>query len=427
MPDRLAPIPDHLESRLLAILDRPDAEQDHAIEALIAAFPQHRERIQGMVMLARQSTSGASREGTAGPLPAIPGYRVLERLGRGGMGEVFLAEHERLQRRVALKVIRQDLLGVAGARERFEREARAASRLDHPGICKVWEVGEHDGRPFLAMQWIRGCTLAEAISRQRDAGPATSRGGRAALDAAILLIERLARALHVAHEAGLVHRDVKPGNVMVRDDGEPVLLDFGLARDLTDQGNATASQDLIGTPRYMAPEQVQPRGRRADRRTDVYALGVLAYELLTLQPAFSTRERTELFAAIARGEWTRPRRLLPAMTRDLEVVIECAMDREPERRYATALAMAEDLRRVREHEPILARPMGALLRLRRWQQRHPVRSVAAAMASVLVVVVAVFLNRTRGLEAALREQRTAEAVQGRSSDRAPLPSVKGQP
>lgn len=415
MPDRQVPLPEHLESRLLAILDRPDAEQDRAIEDLLAPFPQHREHIQRLVQLARQTTSGTGTDATNSPLPAIPGYRVLERLGRGGMGEVFLAEHERLQRRVALKVIRTDLLGVAGARERFDREARVASRLDHPGICKVWEVGEHDGRPFLAMQWIRGRTLAETILRQRDAEPAAGRGGRATLDAAILLVERLARALHVAHEAGLVHRDVKPGNVMVRDDGEPVLLDFGLARDLADDGNATASQDLIGTPRYMAPEQVQPRGRRADRRTDVYALGVVGYELLTLRPAFLAHERTELFAAIVRGEWVAPRRLLPAMPRELEVVIECAMDREPERRYPTALALAEDLRRVREHEPILARPMGALLRLRRWQQRHPVRSVAAAMAGALVVVVAVFWNHTRGLEAALREQGTVAAVRAGES------------
>jgi WD40 repeat protein len=313
-------------------------------------------------------------------------WRLVREIGRGGQGAVWLAQDTRIERTVALKLLPDDfaLLG-ADRRGRLRREAEALARLAHPAVCPILEAEIEGERPYLAMRLIEGETLAAAIARART-GAAPSGGlalpprERAELDALLAFFEEAARALHAAHEAGLVHRDIKPGNVMVTPEGRPVLLDFGQARD--DRASLAArslSGEVVGTPAYMSPEQVRGRTREIDRRTDVWSLGATLFEALTLERPFEGASVAELALAVDRGP-------LPALggrglPRDLEVVLAMALERDLLRRYATALDLAEDLRRVRAREPVKARPAGPLLRLGRWAQRHP--ALAGSLSAVL--------------------------------------------
>ncbi len=333
----------------------------------------------------------------------------MRELGRGGQAVVHLAEDARLGRKVALKVLNEPLgEGSIDALIRFQREAEVASRLDHPGICAVYEAGEFEGRHYIAMRHVEGETLAACIARarsDRDPPPVPTR--REEIDAIVELFERAARALHAAHEAGLIHRDVKPGNIMVSASGEPVILDFGLARDEESAGETlTLTGVLMGTPAYMSPEQLIGKGARLDRRTDVYSLGVALYERLTLRRPFVAPTREALYRAIVAQEPRRARRVNAAIGRDLEIVLVTALEKDRDRRYQTAWDMAEDLRRVRTREPIRARPAGPLLRSRRWVERNP--GVAASLGTVILALGAglgVSLVLLARLENALRGAR----------------------
>ncbi len=331
----------------------------------------------------------------AGLPTSIGPYRIERELGRGGMGVVYLAEDTRLHRRVALKVLPPEVASSRDLRRRFEREAAVASRLDHPGICTVYEAGEEQGTGFIAMRYVEGESLDRWVARRserlRDTmGDVRTREGVLRV---VAVIEEAARALHAAHEAGLIHRDIKPANVMVTEAGEPVLLDFGLARETEEAGPAlTLSGALMGTPLYMSPEQIAAERGRVDRRTDVYSLGVTLYECLTGRPPFEAPTREALYRRILETEAEDPRRLNRSLPDDLRVVVETAMEKDRERRYRTAEAFAEDLRRVREREPILARPAGPWLRLRRWSERNP--AVAGSVA-------ALFLSLSAGLAVSL--------------------------
>jgi len=342
-------------------------------------------------------------------------YRIVRALGRGGQGVVHLAEDTVLHRRVALKV----LTGIAAASsellERFRREAEIASRLDHVGLCTVYDSGVVDGTPYIAMRYIEGPTLAELIrdgaasenglvmprEREQSTSSATTRG------AIVALVEKVARALHVAHEAGVVHRDVKPANIMLGEDGEPVLCDFGVAADDgTDGPTLTRTGDVFGTPAYMSPEQLVMKPTALDRRTDVFSLGVVLYECLTLRRPFDASTREAMYEAIRSRDPVDPRRFDGAIPRDLVVVLETALEKDRERRYATALELGEELARVLAHEPIHARPAGLTLRLRRWAQRHPgvavsVTLLALALVGALFVSLAM-LSSTRAHLAELR-------------------------
>ena len=286
------------------------------------------------------------------------------------MGVVYLAEQKRLHRQVALKLIRRDREMTSLARRRFEREIQAISRLDHVGICTVYEAGEHDGTPYMAMQFVRGQSMADWISERRSTRDRLSDTRH--VHEVVRIVEAIARALHFAHEAGLVHRDVKPGNVILAEDGQPKLLDFGLARleEETD-GQLTLSGEAIGTPLYMAPEQIQPMGRTVDRRTDVYALGATLFEMLTLEPPFRGATLEELYDQILRTGKPDTRQHVRGLPQDLLVVLSTALDRDPHRRYRTAEDLAEDLRRVAHNEPILAKRPGVATRFVRWVQREP--------------------------------------------------------
>jgi formylglycine-generating enzyme required for sulfatase activity/tRNA A-37 threonylcarbamoyl transferase component Bud32 len=347
-------------------------------------------------------TSGSAERSEAGvPVRRLGSYNLLRELGRGAQGVVFLAEDIKLRRKVALKMLTGAGIDSRDVRERFQREAELTSKFEHPGICGVHEIGSVDGVPYIAMQYVQGMTLASILERARAGhtdelstaasesvtiAPGISSKGQQLHDL-IKLIERTARALHVAHEADLVHRDVKPGNIMVTPEGNPVLLDFGLARDLGAEGKAlTQSGQIIGTPLYLAPEQISAARGSVDRRTDVYALGVILFECLTLERPFDATTWDQLFHQILHGELPSPRRINPRIPQDLCTIIEVAMEREQPRRYQTALALAEDLRRVRAFEPIQAKAAGPLARALKWAKRNPGRATAAGAAAVFAFV-----------------------------------------
>lgn len=341
-------------------------------------------------------------------------YRVLRALGQGGQGVVLLAEDPRIPRQVALKILpRFPRLSDVGLR-RFQREAAIIGQLEHPGICSLYETGVDDGLPFLAMQYVEGQSLADLVRNGRTVAGDTTRndlsGSRDGVQRMLALVEVCARTLHAAHEAGLIHRDIKPGNIMVTPPGDPVVLDFGLARD-EETSDVTVTGEWLGTPPYMAPEQCEP-GRTLDRRVDVYGLGVTLFEVLTLERPFQGATQRALFDAIRDLPPPTVTRLNPRVSGEVAVIIDVALAKEPRDRYQTALDLAEDLRRVRHHEPIRARPAGVALRLRRWAQRRP--ALAAALSVIFVLLVT-------GLLVALWLYRVAE---GRLVDITRLSDVK---
>ncbi|MEE2713874.1 MAG: WD40 repeat domain-containing serine/threonine protein kinase, partial [Planctomycetota bacterium] len=313
-------------------------------------------------------------------------YRIERELGRGGQGVVYLAQDEALRRPVALKILPAALAQTVEMRQRFLREAEAASRLDDPGICTVYETGEEEGVAYIAMRYVEGESLAARLGRMAfDEETLPDRSG---VRDWVELIARCSEALHAAHEAGLVHRDIKPGNVMVAPDGRPVILDFGLARmeDHPD-GSLTRTGDILGTPAYMSPEQVAAREEPIDRRSDVFSLGATLYECLAQRRAFSAPTRERLYRQIENVDPPPPSRFNKSIPRDLDVVVACALDKDPERRYATAAAFAEDLRRVLGREPVSARPAGPVVRTARWAERNP---VVAALSCLIFVGLGAF-------------------------------------
>ncbi|MEO6597065.1 MAG: serine/threonine-protein kinase, partial [Planctomycetota bacterium] len=342
--------------------------------------------------------------------PAIAGrdvgpYRLIERLGHGGQGVVFLAEHRDLQRTVALKMLHQGGLGLDSAQHaRLRREAIALARLDHPGICSIYEVELDGPHPYLAMRHVPGASLAATIEQSRKSGgkdglpPQT----RIELDTWLSFFERAAQALYAAHLVGIVHRDIKPHNLMRTPSGEPVLLDFGLARDTASTSVAlTQSHELFGTLSYMAPELLASAAD-PDPRADVYALGVTLYEVLTLQRPFAAATPDALRRQIESGDVTQARAHNPHLPRDVDIVLATALERDPARRYASALTFAEDLRRLRQREPILARPLSPAVRAQRWVRRHPLFSVAFALLATGLAVTLALLSAVERSNADLR-------------------------
>ncbi len=341
-------------------------------------------------------------------------YRLIDEIGRGGQAVVWLAEDTRLPRRVALKVLRgSGLLQSSEARSRFLVEARAASRLDDPLICPVYEVGEDGEHAFIAMRYVPGISLARMIASARSGNGAGElidlatdssheRSGAAGNSGSapsqrdrrhrlLRLFERVARSLHAAHEAGIIHRDIKPGNLMITPDGDPVILDFGLARDESANSDLTLTGDVLGTPAYMAPEQ--HRGQRCDRRADVWSLGATLYEAITLERPFTGATQHELSAAILNSEVRDPRRGRSWVSRELAAVLETALEKSVERRYRTMSDFADDLARLQRFEPVKARRAGLMLRAFRFGQRHPVWSIATGVTCAALVVLVILLGR----------------------------------
>jgi serine/threonine protein kinase len=344
-------------------------------------------------------TEAAASETKSVLLPApeqVGEYDILAEVGRGGMGVVYKARHRSLNRLAALKMILAGEFASSSQQLRFRLEAELAARVQHPNIVQVYEIGTHDGRPFLAMEWVEGGSLATRLDG-KPWPPAE----------ATALIETLARAIHVAHSEGIVHRDVKPANILLVNgamvSGEwsakqhattthhstlathhPKITDFGLAQPTEGGMTLTQSGFLVGTPGYMAPEQA--RGKRAlvGPATDIYALGVVLYELLTGQLPFQGDSTLEVLRAVSNDEPVRPRRLQPRLPRDLEAITLHCLEKEPAHRYPTALALAEDLERFREGKQVVARPVGAVARLARACRRRP---LVASLVTLLVIAL----------------------------------------
>lgn len=344
-------------------------------------------------------------------------YRVLRPLGRGGMGVVSLAEDTRLGRLVALKALPSQLVQSDRAMERFRREARAVAGLRHPCIVPVYDVGEDDGQPFFTMEFVDGRTLDAVVAElrglerpteqldSRDLGraafaddvagddaadaPSLPRAwGRAYVPAICRLVLDVADALEHAHRHGIVHRDVKPSNVLVGRDGRAQLFDFGLARSDTAEA-LTLTGDFTGTPYYVSPEQAS--GGQVDARSDVFSLGVTLYELLTLTRPFEGRTNHEVFKRIHGSEPVAPRRRNPAIPRDLETICLTALEKDPARRYPSAADMAADLLRFLDHRPLRAKPVGPVERAWRWARRNKAAASAIALGAVVLIATPVGL------------------------------------
>ncbi len=381
-----------------------------------ALYPGHEELI--ALEYERLTAGGGSPgQGLAAALGVASGarigpYRVLRELGRGGQGAVLLAEDTRLGRPVALKVLTGLATLSAEHLDRFHREAALAARLDHPGLCSVYESDSIDGVPYVAMRYVEGETLGAKIKR--------ARAEQETLEVADVLgwIEGAALALDVAHDAGIVHRDVKPTNLMITPGGEAVVLDFGLARELETEGpSLTRTGDVFGTPAYMAPEQLDPALGKPDARTDVWALGVTLYESLTLETPFRGATREALYRAILAGRPEDPSTRAPGLSASLRIVLETALAADPDRRYASTRAFASDLAAVRGGRPIAARPIGTAERVLLWARREPVTASLVAGAAALLLAAAGLAgyllasqDTIHAGETALREVRREELL-----------------
>jgi tetratricopeptide (TPR) repeat protein len=343
--------------------------------------------------------------GPAGnPVPMLEDFEIVREVGRGGMGIVYEAQQRSQNRRVALKVLSLGATLDPRHLQRFRNEAQAAAQLRHPHIVPVLAVGCEQGVHYYAMRFIEGRTLAQHIQELRGgaAGPA-ERGEERFRLAARVGVEA-AEALEHAHQMGVIHRDVKPANILLEDGGPVWVADFGLARWPADDA-LTLTGDLLGTLRYMSPEQASARRGLVDHRTDVYSLGATLYELVTLRPAIGGDDRQEVLHRVLNDDPPPPRRLCRDLPRDLETVLLKALRKPVEDRYATAQEFADDLRRFLDGRPVLARRPGVRERAGRWARRH--RPVVASAAVLLVLSV---LGLGAGMALVGRERARAQAA-----------------
>jgi hypothetical protein len=332
----------------------------------------------------------ASSAAKAAWWPSVPGYEILGEVGHGGMGVVYRARHLALDRIVALKMILPGFTGAAGQQARFYQEARVMALLQHPNVIQIHEVGSCEGRPFLAMEYVGGGSLAASLAG-RPVGP------RKAAE----LVAVLADAVQRAHQQGVIHRDLKPGNILLTVEGTPKIGDFGLAKWFAAPADAAQTTQLMGTPSYMAPEQASGSRTALGPAVDVYALGAILYELLTGRPPFLSDNPLDTLHLAATQEPIPPRRWQPKVPRDLETICLKCLEKEPRRRYASARALCDDLGQFLAGRPISARPAGPLERCWRWARGHRATAAFLAIAALsLVTVVAVvgFFNRRLAAE-----------------------------
>jgi serine/threonine protein kinase/tetratricopeptide (TPR) repeat protein len=303
-------------------------------------------------------------------------YELLEKIGSGGQGVVFRARQKSLNRIVALKVIALGHWATESHLKRFRLEAKAAASLDHPCIVPIYEIGEREGSCYFSMKFVEGGQLDEVIGR----APMSIR--RAAE-----LVAKVARTVHYAHERAILHRDIKPGNILLDADGEPHLTDFGLARLVETESTVTRTMEVLGTPSYMAPEEAAGRTKEITAATDVYGLGAVFYQLLTGHPPFAGGTTYETIRMVLETEPRKPRLWNPKVDVDLETVCLKCLEKDPQRRYPSAVALAEDIERWLRHEPIQARRTGMFKRAGKWARRNP--AVAALVAVIITLAIAI--------------------------------------
>ena len=310
-------------------------------------------------------------------------YELLEEVGRGGQGVVFRARQKSLNRIVALKVIGLGQWATKAHLRRFRLEAEAAASLDHPCIVPIYEVGERDGQCYFSMRFVEGGQLDEVV-----------KGAPMSIREAVELIAKVARTAHYAHEHGILHRDIKPGNILLDAKGEPHLTDFGLARLVESESTVTRTLEVLGTPSYMAPEQAAGNNAGSTSATDVYGLGAVLYQLLTSHPPFAGGTTYETIKLLLETEPRPPRLWNPKVDRDLSTICLKCLEKDPRRRYSSALALAEDLERWLKHEPIQARRTGVLARGKKWLQRNPTAAGIAVLSLALIAAVGVIVWRS---------------------------------
>src|SRR5216117_2318259 len=301
-------------------------------------------------------------------------YELMEEIGRGGQGVVYRARQKSLNRTVALKVIGLGHWATEAHLKRFRREAQAAASLDHSGIVPIYEVGERDGSCYFSMKLVEGGQLDDVA--KREAMP---------IRRAVELIAKVARTVHYAHEHGILHRDIKPGNILLDAKGEPHLTDFGLARLVESESTVTRTLEVLGTPSYMAPEQAVGNNAAVSSATDVYGLGAVLYQLLTGHPPFAGGTTYETIKLLEDTEPRPPRVLNPKIDRELSTICLKCLEKDPKRRYSSALALADDLEHWLKHEPIRAKRSGLFTRGTKWVRRNPSIAMMAAMLLALAV------------------------------------------
>src|SRR5262245_41922285 len=298
-------------------------------------------------------------------------YELLEEVARGGMGVVFRARQISLNRIVALKMILAGQLASPAAVQRFKTEAEAAANLDHPNIVPIYEIGEHEGHHYFSMRFFAGGTLTQEMARQEFTPHRASP-----------LITTVARAVHYAHQRGILHRDLKPGNILLDAKGQPHVTDFGLAKALGAEGDLTRTSAILGTPSYMSPEQASGHAKQLTTSSDVFSLGAILYELLTGRPPFQGASAVETLRRVTEEESRRPRSLNPQVDADLETICLKCLQKEMAQRYASADALADDLERWLRHEPIHARPSSTFERAVKWAKRNPATAALTAVSCV---------------------------------------------
>ncbi len=315
---------------------------------------------------------------------AFGDYELIEVIGKGGMGVVYKARQTSLDREVAIKLMADGYWAPADVVANFRREAQAAARLHHPGIVEIYDTGEVDGLTYFSMRLVRGESLAQRISTR----------GALAVDTALRWLRTAAEAIDHAHRLGLLHLDLKPGNLLLGPDDEPMVADFGLARLL--DAESVDEARVAGTPAYMAPEQVVAANQRLDRRTDVYGLGAVLYEALTGHPPFDGPSVNDVFRHVLEQAPADPRQRRPALPDDVAAIAMKCLAKVPEDRYATARELADDIGRFLEGRPVSVRPQGRLERFRKWLRREPlVAGLAASVVAALVAVAAVSVAQWR--------------------------------
>jgi serine/threonine protein kinase len=331
------------------------------------------------------------------PPAAVPGYELLRELGRGGMGVVYLANQDGLNRQVALKMV----LSGAHASEtetcRFLAEAEAVASIRHPGVVQVFDFGTHEGRPYFALEYLPGGSLTAKLA-----------GTPLTASDAVELVEPISRAVQAAHDAGVIHRDLKPGNILFDGDNIAKVTDFGLARKSDTSSGLTQTGAILGTPSYMAPEQAQGQ-KDVGPTADVYAVGAILYECLTGRPPFRAATPLETIHQVLKDEPVPPSRFGAKLPRDLETICLKCLNKDPRKRYPTALSLAEDLHRFQSGEPILARPVSRFERTWRWIKRNPSISWPALfLVLVLALIFGILWEANTRLQTERNLARVAE-------------------